>query len=71
MIALERGSVSAEHGLGQTKARYIGYSKSPTAIHIMHQVKQLFDPNRILNPYKVLEITKETPKPPPAAQVIH
>ncbi|KJE97011.1 D-2-hydroxyglutarate dehydrogenase [Capsaspora owczarzaki ATCC 30864] len=49
-----RGSVSAEHGLGFTKAHCIGYSKPPRAISLMHNIRSLFDPKGILNPYKVL-----------------
>lgn len=49
-----KGSVSAEHGLGQMKKHAIGYSKSPVAIDLMRKIKNIFDPNGILNPYKVL-----------------
>jgi len=49
-----RGSISAEHGLGFKKRSYIGYSKSPAAIQLMKTIKQAFDPQGILNPYKVL-----------------
>jgi len=49
-----RGSISAEHGLGFKKRNYIGFSKSQAAVNIMHSIKQVFDPQGILNPYKVL-----------------
>lgn len=49
-----RGSISAEHGLGLMKANKIHYSKSPETVHLMASIKKLLDPNRILNPYKVL-----------------
>ncbi len=58
--AAQRGSVSAEHGLGLMKAGCIGYSKPDLAVHLMRQVKHAFDPHGILNPYKVL------PPPPPS-----
>ena len=48
------GSVSAEHGLGFAKRKYIYRSKSREAVDVMRQLKQLFDPNAILNPYKTL-----------------
>lgn len=48
------GSVSAEHGIGFHKAKYLKYSKKPEAIGFMKDIKQLMDPNGILNPYKVL-----------------
>lgn len=49
-----RGSISAEHGIGFRKPKYIHYSKSPESVAIMKQLKDMFDPNGILNPYKVL-----------------
>ncbi|KAL1491329.1 hypothetical protein ABEB36_011940 [Hypothenemus hampei] len=49
-----RGSISAEHGIGFRKPKYVHYSKSPESIVIMKQLKTLFDPKGILNPYKVL-----------------
>lgn len=49
-----RGSVSAEHGIGFRKPKYVRYSKSETAIELMRDLKRLMDPNGILNPYKVV-----------------
>lgn len=48
------GSISAEHGLGQMKGKYIGYSKSPDMVLWMKKIKQIFDPKGIMNPYKLL-----------------
>ncbi|KAH7071259.1 hypothetical protein BKA63DRAFT_474867 [Paraphoma chrysanthemicola] len=48
------GSISAEHGLGVTKKPYVGYSKSETMIRLMKQIKDLYDPNGIMNPYKYI-----------------
>ena len=53
-----RGSISAEHGIGRMKVGAIGYSKDEASLSVMRGVKAMFDPNGILNPYKVL--------PPPA-----
>ncbi|XP_078429790.1 FAD-linked oxidases family protein isoform X2 [Wolffia australiana] len=52
--AANRGSISAEHGLGVMKADKIYYSKTPEAVNLMAAVKRLLDPKGILNPYKVL-----------------
>lgn len=49
-----RGSISAEHGIGFLKSKYLKYSKDPEALALMREVKTLMDPNGILNPYKVL-----------------
>lgn len=49
-----RGSISAEHGIGFMKTKYLGYSKGERAIGLMGDMKRMMDPNGILNPYKVL-----------------
>ncbi|KAJ8971410.1 hypothetical protein NQ317_005526 [Molorchus minor] len=49
-----KGSISAEHGIGFRKPKYIHYSKSKESIALMKQLKAMMDPNGILNPYKVL-----------------
>jgi len=49
-----RGSISAEHGLGFKKRNFIHFSKSDSAVSLMKQIKTVFDPLGIMNPYKVL-----------------
>lgn len=49
-----KGSVSAEHGIGFLKTQYLHLSKSAEAIEMMKNLKQLLDPNSIVNPYKML-----------------
>ena len=49
----KNGSISAEHGLGLNKSKYLHYAKSPEVISYMKQIKEIFDPNYILNPYKI------------------
>ncbi|PVU90976.1 hypothetical protein BB561_004626 [Smittium simulii] len=48
------GSISAEHGLGIMKPDCLKYTKGPEMIHNMKVIKNLFDPNGIMNPYKFL-----------------
>ena len=48
------GSISAEHGVGLLKQPYLGYSRSEPEIHIMAELKRLFDPVGIMNPGKLL-----------------
>ena len=49
------GSISAEHGLGQQKNKYLGtYAKDEQVVSMMRNLKQVFDPNVILNPGKYL-----------------
>jgi FAD/FMN-containing dehydrogenase len=69
-IQKRSGSISAEHGLGLAKKKFIGYSRSETMIGLMKQIKNLYDPvsntshfrlfllttfqNGIMNPYKYI-----------------
>ena len=48
------GSISAEHGLGKQKPKYLHFSKDKKAIEYMIQLKSMFDPKGIMNPYKML-----------------
>ena len=49
-----KGSVSAEHGVGLSKQAYLSHSKSKEMIEYMIQVKKMFYPYGIMNPYKVV-----------------
>lgn len=43
-IKEHEGSISAEHGLGLAKKKFIGYSRSDNMIGLMKQIKDLYDP---------------------------
>lgn len=43
-ISERNGSISAEHGLGIAKKKYIGYSRNETTVGLMKQIKNLYDP---------------------------
>ncbi len=49
-----RGSISAEHGIGQLKRELLARHKDPVALAAMRSIKQALDPRGILNPGKVL-----------------
>ncbi|WP_235953027.1 FAD-binding oxidoreductase [Salipiger sp. PrR002] len=49
------GSVSAEHGIGTTKKKYLEFSRTPEELEVMRRVKNALDPNGILNPGKVID----------------
>ncbi len=49
-----RGSISAEHGLGQLKREEIRRYKSPLELELMRKVKGVLDPGGIMNHGKVL-----------------
>jgi FAD/FMN-containing dehydrogenase len=48
------GSISAEHGVGIHKPQYLHLQKSEHILGIYRQIKNIFDPNGIMNPYKVI-----------------
>ena len=48
------GSISAEHGLGQSKREIIADYKDGLELELMRGLKQLFDPRGLMNPGKVL-----------------
>lgn len=50
------GSISAEHGVGMTKRDYLHYSRSEAEIAYMKAIKQVFDPNGIMNPGKIFPL---------------
>jgi FAD/FMN-containing dehydrogenase len=54
IVAKRRGSISAEHGIGSLKRKFLAYSRSPEELALMRTIKQAMDPNGILNPGKVL-----------------
>jgi D-lactate dehydrogenase (cytochrome) len=54
IVARHGGSISAEHGIGVMKRDLLPGVKDPVALALMRGFKQMLDPNRILNPGKVL-----------------
>jgi len=48
------GTVSAEHGIGTIKRRWLGHARSPEQVALMRTLKNAMDPKGILNPGKVL-----------------
>lgn len=47
------GILSGEHGIGADKRDYIGKVINPVSLDYMRKIKKIFDPDNILNPYKV------------------
>lgn len=48
------GTLSGEHGIGCQKADFLPLALDKTAMKLMKQIKNVFDPNYILNPEKML-----------------
>jgi glycolate oxidase len=47
------GTLSGEHGIGITKSAFLPLEIDPPTLSLMRKLKQLFDPNGILNPGKI------------------
>ena len=48
------GTISAEHGVGVAKARFLGLVRSPGELAAMAAIKRALDPEGLLNPGVVL-----------------
>lgn len=48
------GTLSGEHGIGLVQRPYMGVAFDPVQLALMRGIKQLFDPQGIMNPGKVL-----------------
>ena len=53
-IAKYKGSISAEHGIGQSKRDQLAKVKSPAIINTMRSIKSALDPKNLMNPGKVI-----------------
>jgi glycolate oxidase len=47
------GTITGEHGIGATRRRYLPLALDGAQIDLMRRIRDLFDPNRILNPGKI------------------
>jgi len=48
------GTISGEHGIGLVQREYMDIAFSSVQMGLMRQIKNVFDPNGILNPGKIL-----------------
>ncbi len=48
------GTLSGEHGIGLVKRDFVGREIDATSLRLMRQIKDIFDPQNILNPGKTL-----------------
>lgn len=54
-LAAFDGSISAEHGIGLVKKKYLGETRSAAEVNIMRGIKRALDPHGIMNPGKVFD----------------
>ncbi|MGD8418601.1 MAG: FAD-binding oxidoreductase [Pseudomonadales bacterium] len=53
-VRKRNGSISAEHGVGLLKRDFLSFTRSDADLAIMARLKSVFDPNRVMNPGKLL-----------------
>jgi len=49
------GSISAEHGIGIQKKKYLSWSRNEAEIAIMRNIKTALDPKNLMNPGKIVD----------------
>jgi FAD/FMN-containing dehydrogenase len=54
LVATGGGSISAEHGIGTAKKRWLELTRSPAEIDTFRRIKRALDPDGILNPNVLL-----------------
>lgn len=47
------GAITGEHGVGATRRQYLSLALDEAQIALMRQIRDIFDPNHILNPGKI------------------
>ena len=60
-----KGTITGEHGIGLAKRDYLEKAISLSPLQMMNSLKNIFDPNNILNPGKIFspKIRCEGPLP--------
>jgi FAD/FMN-containing dehydrogenase len=53
------GSISAEHGIGMSRAFFLSWTRSPRELQLMRALKETLDPQNILNPGKLLDACED------------
>jgi FAD/FMN-containing dehydrogenase len=56
LLLKNRGSISAEHGVGILKKNWVLYSRTPQELSLYRGIKHTFDPEGLLNPGKIMEL---------------
>lgn len=58
-----KGSISAEHGIGQLKRDELERLGDPVQLHLMRAIKHALDPRELLNPGKLVPLAREAANP--------
>ena len=63
LVTQWKGSISAEHGIGQLKRDELGRLGDPVQLQLMRSVKQALDPHGLLNPGKLVPLAPDGGNP--------
>jgi FAD/FMN-containing dehydrogenase len=56
------GSISAEHGIGISRAPFLAWTRTTGELQLMRTLKRALDPHNILNPGKLLDACDDRPR---------
>lgn len=59
LVVAAGGSISAEHGIGQSKRAELGRLSSPARLSALRAIKAALDPRGIMNPGKLIPLASE------------
>ncbi len=57
LVAKRGGRISGEHGIGCKRLKYMPCVVSETFINVLRSIKKALDPNNIMNPGKIFEVS--------------
>jgi len=65
-IVRQGGAISGEHGVGIEKREFMALMYTPAELAALWDIKQVFDPNNLMNPGKIFpaEMPRANPAPP-------
>ncbi|MBP6031679.1 MAG: FAD-binding oxidoreductase [Sphingobium sp.] len=59
LVVAAGGSISAEHGIGQSKRAELARLGPPARVHALRAIKQALDPQGLMNPGKLIPLASE------------
>ncbi len=57
LVSRHHGSISAEHGVGLLKKDFLRFSRTPVEIEMLRRIKRELDPDGLLNPGKIVDVS--------------
>jgi len=64
------GTLTGEHGVGLAKRAFLEKTLEPPALGVMRSLKDVMDPNRVLNPGKIFSLKPRCEGPMPRSREV-